>query len=464
MILTMRSVFKIFAALFLVVSSLSASGELPRPVLQALKTAGIPTSSVGAVVQEVGTGRSELVHEARDSMNPASVMKLVTTYSALELLGPAYRWKTEVYLDGNDVVVKGYGDPKLNLESFWMLLRALRGRGLQDIRGDLVLDRSWFGPVADGRIDDDAFRPYNVAPDALLVNFKSLRFTFLPAEAAVRVFAEPALPGLELVNSLKLSEGSCPEGKAFRSLIQADFRSKPPRASFTGAYPLSCGEKELNVALYEPQEYVAAMVKQLWAEMGGTWAGVVRQGAASPAARLAYVHESEPLAEIVRDINKFSNNVMARQLYLTLASAANEPPARAALAAEAVRHWLAVKGIAAPELSIENGAGLSRSDRLSAASLAALLQAAWKSPAMPEFIASLPLAGLDGTFRKRLVGEPVSGQAHMKTGLLSDARAMAGYVLDRSGRRHVVVMLMNHPHAPEAEAAGDALLRWVYEK
>jgi serine-type D-Ala-D-Ala carboxypeptidase/endopeptidase (penicillin-binding protein 4) len=224
MILTMRSVFKIFAALFLVVSSLSASGELPRPVLQALKTAGIPTSSVGAVVQEVGTGRSELVHEARDSMNPASVMKLVTTYSALELLGPAYRWKTEVYLDGNDVVVKGYGDPKLNLESFWMLLRALRGRGLQDIRGDLVLDRSWFGPVADGRIDDDAFRPYNVAPDALLVNFKSLRFTFLPAEAAVRVFAEPALPGLELVNSLKLSEGSCPEGKAFRSLIQADFR------------------------------------------------------------------------------------------------------------------------------------------------------------------------------------------------------------------------------------------------
>src|SRR6267142_1957861 len=193
--------------------------------MQALKTAGIPPSSVGAVVQEVGAGRPELVHEARDSMNPASVMKLVTTYAALELLGPAYRWKTEVYLDGSDV----------------------------------VLDRSWFGAVADGRIDDDAFRPYNVTPDALLVNFKSLRFTFLPAESAVRVFAEPALPGLELVNSLKLSEGSCPEGKAFRSLIQADFRSKPPRASFTGAYPLSCGEKELNVALYEPQEYVAGM-------------------------------------------------------------------------------------------------------------------------------------------------------------------------------------------------------------
>ena len=179
-----------------------------------------------------------------------------------------------------------------------------------------------------------------------------------------------------------------------------------------------------------------------------------------PGARLLHTHESTPLAEIVRDINKYSNNVMARQLYLTLATAASEPPARAELAAQAVRHWLTVKGIAARELSIENGAGLSRSDRLSAASLAALLQAAWRSAVMPEFVASLPLAALDGTMKKRLIGEPVAGRAHLKTGLLSDVRAMAGYLLDRNGRRHIVVMLMNHPNAPDAEAANDALLRW----
>jgi D-alanyl-D-alanine carboxypeptidase/D-alanyl-D-alanine-endopeptidase (penicillin-binding protein 4) len=464
MIVMMPRLFKLSAVLLLGLSSWNAWGELPKPVLQALRTAGIPTSGVGAVVQDV-TGRSELVHEARDSMNPASVMKLVTTYSALELLGPAYRWKTEVYLDGNDVVVKGHGDPKLNLESFWMLLRALRGRGLQDIRGDLVLDRSWFGPVADGRIDDDAFRPYNVAPDALLVNFKSLRFTFLPEQASVRVFAEPALPGLELVNSLKLAaEGGCPEGKAFRSLIQADFRSKPPRASFTGAYPLSCGEKELNVALYEPQEYVAAMVKQLWAEMGGTWAGVVRQGSASPAARLVYVHESEPLAEIVRDINKFSNNVMARQLYLTLAAELGGVPARQELALVAIKQLLVQRGIKAPELVMENGSGLSRLERASAATIAAVLQAAWRSPVMPEFVSSLPVVAADGTMKKRLLGAGVAGHAHIKTGLLQDARSIAGYVLDRSGQRHVVVMLINHPRASsEGEPALNAMLEWVYE-
>ena len=464
MIVTMARLFKTFTLLLALTYMLGAAAELPSPVVQALKAAAIPTSAVGVVVQEVGASRPTLVHEAQDTMNPASVMKLVTTYAGLELLGPAFRWKTEAFIDGNDVVLKGYGDPKLNYESFWMLLRNLRARGLRDLRGDLVLDRSYFGPVADGRIDDDAFRPYNVTPDALLVNFKSLRFNFTPVDSGVRVFAEPAFPGLEVVNSLKLAEGGCPEGKAFRSLIQADFRAKPPRASFTGAYPLSCGEKELNVALYEPQEYVAAMVKQLWAEMGGTWTGVVRQGVASPNARLFYLHESEPLAEIVRDINKFSNNVMARQLYLTIAAEIGGPPARPELALVAIRQVLTARGIKAPELVMENGSGLSRHERASAGTIAAVLHAAWRSAVMPEFMSSLPVVAADGTMKKRLLGAGVAGNAHIKTGLLQDVRSIAGYVLDRQGRRYLVVMLINHPRASsEGEPALNALLEWVYE-
>jgi D-alanyl-D-alanine carboxypeptidase/D-alanyl-D-alanine-endopeptidase (penicillin-binding protein 4) len=211
------------------------------------------------------------------------------------------------------------------------------------------------------------------------------------------------------------------------------------------------------------------MIRQLWSEMGGTWEGrdgrpgTVREGQASPGARLLYVHESDPLAEIVRDINKFSNNVMARQLFLTLAAELGGSPARAEYASQAIRRWLAGKQIAAPELVIENGSGLSRNERMSAASLAALLQAAWASPVMPEFVASLPVVAADGTMKKRLRGERVAGNAHVKTGLLNDARSIAGYVLDRHGRRHVVVMIVNHPKAPEAQAALDALLAWVYE-
>ncbi len=457
-------------------AAVAATPELPRPVRDALRAAAVPAAGVAVLVQEVGAARPTLSMNAGKAMNPASVMKLVTTFAALELLGPAYRWKTEAYVSGalrdgvleGDLVLKGYGDPRLDYESFWMLLRVLRGKGLREIRGDLVLDRSYFAPGngSPADFDGDTLRPYNVLPDALLVHYKSLRFAFVPEpeKDAVRIYVEPRPPGLELKNGLRLSAGICPEGRAFRDLLQPSFEAgPPPRAAFAGRYPIACGEKELNVALLAPNEQVAGVLRELWGEMGGAWTGRVREGAVPPEARLLHTHESAPLAQIVRDVNKFSNNVMARQVYLTLATAASEPPARAELAAQAVRHWLAVKGIPARELSIENGAGLSRSDRLSAASLGALLQAAWASAVMPEFVSSLPLAALDGTMKKRLIGAPVTGQAHMKTGLLSDVRAMAGYVLDRLGRRHVVIMLMNHPNAPDAEAANDALLRWVYE-
>ncbi len=256
----MAWLFKSFS-FFLLFFSAAAVADLPKPVAQALRASGIPQSSVGAVVQEVAAPRPSLAVNAREPLNPASVMKLVTTYAALELLGPAYRWKTEVYLDGNNLILKGYGDPKLNYESFWMLLRSLRGRGMQEIRGDVVLDRSHFAPVAEVPFDSESYRPYNVRPDALLVNFKSLRFIFVPENGKVRVFVEPALAGLEIVNSLSLADGACAEGRAFRELIQASFESRPnPRAAFTGQYPALCGERDLNVALFAPEDYVAGML------------------------------------------------------------------------------------------------------------------------------------------------------------------------------------------------------------
>ena len=461
----MRHLFKTLCAL-LAVTSTALGQSLPHPVEQALTKAGIARSNVAVVVQEAGSARTALAINSRAAMNPASVMKLVTTYSALELLGPAYRWKTEVYAEGEDLYLKGYGDPKLNLESFWLMLRALRARGLRDIKGDIYLDRSWFLPQPEAPFDDDTYRPYNVTPDALLVNFKTLRFVFVPdgSRAAVSVHAEPALPGLEIVNQLRLVEGpSCPEGRAFRERIQADFQPRPPRAAFTGAYAAACGERELSVALYQPEDYVTAMVRHLWTEMGGWWGGRARVGTLSPTARLVYLHESEPLALVVRDINKFSNNVMARQLYLTLGAELGGAPGRPELAFTAVKQWLEKKPIKAPELVIENGSGLSRIERVSAANLAAMLQAAWRSPVMPEFVSSLPVVAYDGSEKKRLKDDPVAGRAHLKTGLLSDVRSMAGYVLDRRGRMFTVVMIMNDAHAPEADAAMDALLRWVYE-
>jgi D-alanyl-D-alanine carboxypeptidase/D-alanyl-D-alanine-endopeptidase (penicillin-binding protein 4) len=469
-------IFRCLALLVLSLPALLARAQLPQPVAQSLAAARIPVGNVAAVVQEVGATRATLSVNAAAPMNPASVMKLVTTYAALELLGPAYRWKTEAWVSGplhdgaleGDLVLKGGGDPKLNLEAFWMLLRALRGKGLREIRGDLVLDRSYFERVPGdaGRFDGDVFRPYNVLPDALLVNYKSLRFAFMPEpeRGTVRLYVEPRPPALEVVNTLHLAEGACPEGSAFRELLKFTFEPARPRAIFAGQYPLSCGEKDLNVALLEANDLVAGMMRQLWPEIGGTWSGGVREGLVPPGARLLHTQESPSLAEIVRDTNKFSNNIMARHIFLTLGAEDAGAPANGQKAFSAIRNWLARKGIAAPELVMENGSGLSRIERISAGSLASLLQAAWRSPVMPELISSMPVAAVDGTMRKRLRGEGVAGQAHIKTGLLSDTRAMAGVVLDRSGRRQVVVMLVNHPNAHEAQPAMDALLRWVYER
>jgi D-alanyl-D-alanine carboxypeptidase/D-alanyl-D-alanine-endopeptidase (penicillin-binding protein 4) len=459
----MPRLFKSFLVVLLFAAG-PVRAQLPKEVLEGLRAAGVPLSNVAVVVQEVGTGRSSLAMNVHQPLNPASTMKIVTTYAALELLGPAYRWKTEAYVDGDNLLLKGYGDPKLNYESFWMLLRNLRGRGLRAIRGDVILDRSRFAPVSDVPFDNEPYRPYNVPPDALLVNFKTLRFTFVPDDGRVRLFVEPALPGLEVVNTLRVGDGPCAEGRAFRELVAATFESKPkPRASFTGTYPAQCGEKDLNVALLAPEDYLAGMIRQLWTEMGGTWTGKVREGVVPPTARLVYTHESETLGETVRDINKFSNNVMARQLFLTLAAELVATPAQAENATLAIRQWLTLKNIRAPELVLENGSGLSRNERISAANMAAILQAAWRSPLMPEFVSSLPVVAADGTMKKRMRGERVAGSAHIKTGLLNDARSIGGYVMDRSGKRHVVVMIINHPKAPETDAAMDALLAWVYD-
>ena len=166
------------------------SNELPDSVNRALKDAGISPLGVAVVVQSVDADKPIIRYNAQQAMNPASTMKLLTTYSALELLGPAYTWKTEALADtppanglltGN-LYLRGSGDPKLTLEQFWLLLRQLRTRGISEISGDLVLDRSAFSvPFHDAaEFDNEPLRPYNAGPDALLVNLKSIRLTLLP--------------------------------------------------------------------------------------------------------------------------------------------------------------------------------------------------------------------------------------------------------------------------------------------
>src|SRR5262245_51136325 len=214
-----------FIWLLLFCAAARGAETLPPAVQQALKAAGVPLTHVAIVVQPVEARSPSLHLNETLPMNPASVMKLVTTLAGLEILGPAYRWRTNAYLDGalkdgvlqGSLMLKGLGYPKLSFESFWLLLRALRDRGLRDVRGDLVLDRSYFatGEHDPGRFDAEPLRAYNVGPDALLLSFKSVTFQFVPDpdSSAVLVYAQPRPEQLEVVSVLKASAGACGEWK-----------------------------------------------------------------------------------------------------------------------------------------------------------------------------------------------------------------------------------------------------------
>lgn len=463
---------KIAFCFFLI--SAAHAAPLPTPVAKALREAGIPAASVGVFVQDVSARKPLIAHQANQAMSPASTIKLVTTYAGLELLGPAYTWKTEVLTGGTvagdvltgDLVVKGYGDPALTLENFWNLLRDVRGLGIREIRGDLVLDNSYFQANGGdpGSFDNEPSRPYNVMPEALLVNFKTVRFR-LVAEAGggVRIIADPAPERLRIVNRLLPDDGPCNDWREGVTTEIGKNGGDAVTVLVSGSYPRACGDKSLYLGLFDNTGHVDALFRQLWQELGGTLAGAVREGVAAPDARLLASRESRALAEVVRDINKFSNNVMARQLLLTIGREAGGDGSTSA-AVQAVDKWLAERGMAFPELEIENGSGLSRTEHIAPAHLGALLLAAWRGPLMAEFVSSLPIAAVDGTMKKRLRDQGVAGHAHIKTGSLRGVKAIAGYVHDRKGRSVAVVFIINHPDASAGQAAQDAMLEWVYRR
>ncbi len=445
---------------------------LPPNVLGALKAAQIPAASVAVVVQPVDTKVPLVAHNAGQPMNPASVMKLVTTYAALDLLGPAWTWKTTAWteavavdgvLNGN-LYLKGSGDPRFAIEHLSSLLRQLQVRGIRQIAGDVVLDRSTFDvPAIDpGAFDDKPMRPYNVGPDALLINFRALRFTLLPDGGRIRLLMETPSEGLRVDNRLRPGEGGC--GSNWKDFI--DVRLVPEnsgnRLEFSGTYSPQCGEKVLNLSPLPADGQAGGLFRALWKELGGTLGGQVRSGSVPAGARLAATHESPPLADAVRDINKFSNNVMARQVYLTLGN--DSAPATAERARRRIGDWLNARGLRFAELEIENGSGLSRRERISADSLNRLLLDAWKSPVMPEFVSSMPIVGIDGTMKKRLNGSEATGRAHIKTGTLDGVKTAAGYALDAQGRRYAVTFFINHPKAQAGSPAIDALLVWVAQR
>ncbi|MCX9158192.1 D-alanyl-D-alanine carboxypeptidase/D-alanyl-D-alanine-endopeptidase [Niveibacterium sp. 24ML] len=452
----------------------AAIAAMPDDVARALKSAAVPESAVSLWAAPLDAPQPRWQHHADTARNPASVMKLLTSLAALETLGPAWTWKTEVYADGTieggtlkgNLILRGGGDPFLTWDRFGALLRDIRARGVTKIEGDLLLDRSLFAlpPHDAAAFDGRAARAYNAAPDALAVNFNAITLRIAPT-ADGRITITPTVPfsGLSIDNKLRALPGdTCP---SWRDMAAPEIAvtGETLAVRLPGRFPLACGEKHLNLAVPDPAIMAGGVFRALWAELGGQFTGRVRSAAVPANATLLTSWASAPLGEVLRETDKYSNNLMARQIFLSLALDGSGTPVTPELAAERARDWMSERGLDPKQWTFENGSGLSRQERSTASQLGALLRAAWTSPRMPEFVAAQPIVGIDGTMKRRLPGTPIAGRGYVKTGTLDGVRAAAGYLLDTRGRWIAFAWLVNHANADGTDSALEALLRSLYE-
>ena len=455
-------------------SNLAASPLPSANVDKALKANKINNEALSAVTIPLsGSGKSAFMN-ADTIINPASTMKLVTTYAALELLGPAFQWKTEFFTDGTlkdgvldgNLYLKGGGDPKLNMERLWLLLRDLRANGVRHVSGDLILDRNHFAPPALSAFDDDQndqSKPFLVEPDSLLINFKSQRFIVRGEENSVQVVMEPPIGSIQLINNVKLQAAKNCNNPVINYVPQDDGHTLT--LTVNGHIAPGCSTQNY-LALLDHSRYAAGVVRSIWQEMGGTILGNDMLGQTPSNARLLVRAYSPDLVEVIRDINKYSNNTMAKQLFLTIGAhfrtAADTDDAAAAR--RVINDFFAKKKIFSNGLVVENGSGLSRQERITARQLALMLQAAWQGPYAAEFISSLPIVAMDGTMRRRLRNSQLVGQAHIKTGTLKNVRAIAGYSRDTNGDAWAVVAIINHAQPWGASAILDQVLLDIYRQ
>jgi serine-type D-Ala-D-Ala carboxypeptidase/endopeptidase (penicillin-binding protein 4) len=472
MVYGLRFMFLRFISIFFLLIACVTQAQTTPPVQEWLRSASIPLTDVGLLVAPAdGAGRALISLNTQQALNPASVMKLYTTYGALELLGAPFTWKTQALSSGKlqngtltgDIYVKGSGDPSLKTEDVWRLLRELKLAGVKHIAGDWVLDRNIFAEDNSdtNKFDGKGTSPYNVKPDGLLMSFNSTRLAFKPADAGWKIVADPLPIGWSIQNTVESSKAACPSGSSAwqDGLVLSFIKTQTGGViSLSGIIPKLCGFKETYKAFVPAQLYASSLIKSLWSELGGTHSGDFKSGTTPTDAIVLAEIDSAPLSTIIRDINKRSNNVMARMLYLNLARV---PQANKAAAEQRLRAWLSSAGLNDSVLVFENGSGLSREERSSAAALTKLLQYAYAGPLMPEFMSSLAVVAQDGTVAKRMGS--AAGSAHLKTGTLSDSAALAGYVLGASGKRYTFVAIVNNSNVSGARTVMDKLVQWVQQ-
>lgn len=480
----MRAIQLFTSSLILILSSFHNSANtqnLPKSVQQALQTAAVPSEAMSAYVVELSeASQPRLKFRENEMMQPASVMKVVTTFAALDLLGADHTWKTQFLADGKidngilkgNLVIKGGGDPKWVLERIESDFSLLKQAGINQVQGDLILDRSLFQlPTSDPRqFDGDPLKPYNATPDGLLVNFKAMTLTFSPPEsgkevdninAYVRISSIPPQTEGLISPLLRANSGAC--SPDWRQQLEPVFLPTG-EIQWNGSYASSCGEKSWTIASPYPDSFSAHVLQTLLKKSTIELTGKTRYGVSPTQAQLLFQSSSLPLSSIIQDINKYSNNVMAQQVFLSLGFTRSNHSSFESAQQSLYQWWQTKIGANFNPPILENGSGLSRVEKMTASSIAQLLKVASLHNQGSVFLQSLPVVGVDGTAKMmgiRMGNSPAIGKVFVKTGTLKDVVAIAGYAIATSGKRYIVVGMINHDNASQARPALDALIEFA---
>ena len=471
----------------------AAHAQLPDSVSVLLRSANIPEDAIGAIVLRGNT--VVMSHGAERSMQPASTMKLVTTAVGLEQLGPTFRGRTELRTSADvingvlkgDLILRGGADTDFNADVLAHMLQTLRNQGIHTIKGDLILDRQLFQParpdIGAPPFDESAEFRYNVIPDALLLNTNMLDIELSSTTQQLKLLMLPELDNVTISSDMQLVKGNCARWEdGWRPPEYVRGPNGRLQVILHGTFPQNC-KKATSINVLDRNDYADKLFRTTWKRLGGTISGSVREAAATglpPTAepvgtRMLADHVARALPEVLRDINKNSDNTLARTLFLSIGSLQSDgwlgsrpvamtvPEDTATRSRQVIQEWMQRHGIDTNGLSIDNGSGLSRTGRIAPLQLAGVLQAMQQSVWAPEFQSSLPIVALDGTMRKRLLGSPAAARARIKTGTLKNVVAIAGYVPDANNQQCVVVAMINSDLVGNGNgrAAVDALIEWV---
>ena len=458
---------------------------LPAPVVNAILASGLPPASFGMYAQEVVGERTLVALNEERPFTMASTTKVVTSLAALDLLGPFYRWRTSAFALGTladgkligDLLIVGGGNAQLTSAELAAWFGRMREQGLREIEGDIVLDRFAFQL---SRADhahtpvQSADQPRHVWPDAMTLDEGLLGVTVQPARGPrAAITLKPALSEVRLDNQVAMNGGCDASARWEPGRIAAAGRPDLATVIVRGNWSAACGSRSISFVPPADSGYAARALPAMWAAAGGVLRGRVVAADVVPGVSPIPVgsdgepvqplsfHRSKPLPEMVRDINKVSDNVAARNLMLSLSPGFPARPATLAGAQKIVGMWLRDQGLADGDVQVENGSGLSHSERAKPRALVQLLRKAWRAEQAQAFFESLPIAGVDGTLKNRLLGGRAAGQAYLKTGTLNDTRALAGYVHAASGKMYAVALMVNHAEATRGRAALDAMIEWL---